>query len=289
MRQSEFSEFTLWSLLANPRNCNVGMSETRAAIIEAFKRGFSVDVYRLVGRVESDLLSLARAMRSRSKYKLHFADLTSLEYMCELELEWLARLPGLSTALRTTTRKNPDPIYIPRRDSHHEPHFLGNMLTLTWNVMELAKESKEYPNLSIEVYEGLPTFRGTILGDTDIIFMAMPPMSPGVLSKGFYATSSEFVSLAKNTDIRRTKLRDELDSKERTRSFVRMCKDKIERLVDLCSGLEPGLQESTVKMVGDLCLQTDIVPTTEEKNRLKRAIFEDCYDLQPLYEVSNKA
>jgi len=154
--------------------------------------------------------------------------------------------------------------------------------------MELVKESKEYPNLSIEVYEGLPTFRGTILGDTDIIFMAMPPMSPGVLSKGFYATNSEFVSLAKDTDIRRTKLRDELDSPERTESFVRMCKDKIEELVDLCSGLEPGLLENTVKMIANLCLQTDTVPPTEEKNNLKRAIFEDCYDLQPLYEVTHK-
>lgn len=285
MRQSEFSQFSLWSLLANPRNCNIGMPETKAAIIRAFEIGLNVDVYRLVGRVESDLLRLARTMRSKSEYRLHFADLASLEYMCKLELEWLARLPGLSTALRTTTRKNPDPIYVLRRDGRHEPHFLGNMLTLTWNVMELAKESKEYPNLAIEVYEGLPTFRGTILGDTEIIFMAMPPMSPGVLSKGFYATNSEFVSLAKDTDIRRTKLRDELDSPERTKSFVRMCKGKIEKLVDLCFHLEPGLRESTVNMVDNLCLQTDMVPTTEKKNKLKRAIFEDCYDLQPLYEA----
>lgn len=284
MCQPEFSEFTLWSLLGNPRNCNIGMAETGAAIIKAFEKGLDVDVYRLVGRVESDLLHLARTKGSSSKYRLHFADLASLEYMCKLELEWLSRLPGLSTALRTTTRENPDPIYIPRRDGHHEPHFLGNMLTLTWNVMELVKESEEYANLSIEVFEGLPTFRGTILGDADIIFMAMPAGSPGVLSKGFYATSPEFVSLARDTDIRRLKPRDRLDSPEQTNSFIGLCKEKIEKLVGLCASLEPGLRESTVSMIRNLCLQADVIPTTEKMNMLKRTIFEDCYDLQPLYE-----
>ena len=244
-----------------------------------------MDVYRLVGRVEFQLLSLAKTMGSKSKYTLHFADPTSLESMCKYELQWLMKLPGLATALRTTTRKNPDPIYVPRRDVRHEPHFLGDMLILTWNVMELEKEFAKYPNLSIEAHNGLPTFRGTIMGDTEIIFMAMPQMSPGVLSKGFYASAPEFVSIAKDTDIRTFKSKDKLDSQERIRSFIEMCKERIRSLVDICSDLEPGLSEGTVNMVANLCLQSDRIPTIEEKNGLARAIFENCYDLQPLYEI----
>ena len=38
MQRSEFSEFTLWSLLANPRHCNIGMRETEDSIKEAFRR-----------------------------------------------------------------------------------------------------------------------------------------------------------------------------------------------------------------------------------------------------------
>lgn len=286
MRSSEFSEFTLWSLLANPSTRNIGMKETKASIEAAFKKGLDVDAYRLVGRVEHDLLDLAKAMESKSKYRLHYADPNSLELMCKLELNYLVRLPGLATALRTTTRKNPDPIYIPRRDAHHEPHFLGNMLTLTWNTMELEIGLGKYPNLSIEIFEGLPTFRGTIMGDTEIIFMAMPPMAPGVISKGLYVTGHEFVSLARDRDIRMTKLKDKLDSQEQIKDFIRMCKDKIKGLTDVCSNLQPGLQERTAKMIGDLCLQSNVIPRPEARDALARAIFEDCYDLQPLYEVS---